>query len=67
MRITITQDFSYWHGGHARADYTAGQELDATDAEMAEVALREGWAQVAGEKASKPPSNKARKAAPENK
>ena len=67
MHITILKDFPYFHGGHERVDYVAGQEVDMQDAEMAEVAIREGWARVAGEKAKKAPSNKAHTAAPENK
>ena len=67
MKLTITQDFTYWHNGCNRADYVAGETVDATDDEMIEVATREGWAQVPTEKATKPPANKARKAAPENK
>ena len=67
MQITILKDFAYFHGGCNRADYVAGETVDATDDEMIEVATREGWAQVPTEKATKPPANKARKAAPENK
>ena len=69
MKLTITQDFTYWHKGCNRADYLAGQEVDADDKEMIAVALAEGWATDGApkEKAAKPPSNKAHKAAPENK
>ena len=69
MKLTITKDFTYWHKGCNRADYLAGQEVDADDQEMIDVALAEGWATdgAPAEKASKAPSNKARKAAPENK
>lgn len=69
MKLTITKDFAYWHGGCRRADYAAGQEIDADDDEMIAVALAEGWATDGApkEKAVKPPSNKAHKAAPENK
>ncbi|MBU1816426.1 MAG: hypothetical protein KKB08_06680, partial [Gammaproteobacteria bacterium] len=63
------QDFTYWHGGCRRADYEAGRVIEADDAEMVAVALAEGWATDGApkEKASKPASNKAHKAAPENK
>lgn len=44
MKLTITQDFTYWHNGCNRADYVAGQEVDADDQEMIAVALAEGWA-----------------------
>ena len=69
MKLIIIQDFTYWHKGCSRAEYTAGQEVDADDQEMIAVALAEGWATDGApkEKASKPPSNKAHKAAPENK
>ena len=69
MTLTIKQDFTYWHGGCRRVDYVAGQEVDADDQEMIAVALSEGWVTDGApkEKASKPPSNKAHKAAPENK
>lgn len=69
MKLTITKDFTYWHGGCRRADYVAGQDVDADDQEMIDVALAEGWATDGApkEKASKPASNKAHKAAPENK
>ena len=69
MKLTITKDFTYWHKGCNRADYAAGQEVDADDQEMIAVAVAEGWATDGApkEKAAKPPSNKAHKAAPENK
>lgn len=69
MKLTITKDFTYWHKGCNRADYVAGQEVDADDQEMIAVALAEGWATdgAAKEKATKPASTKAHKAAPENK
>lgn len=69
MKLTITKDFTYWHKGCNRADYVAGQEVDADDQEMIAVALAEGWVTDGApkEKASKPASNKAHKAAPENK
>lgn len=69
MKLTIIKDFTYWHCGCRRADYVAGQEVDASDQEMIDVALAEGWATDGApkEKASKPASNKAQKAAPENK
>ena len=52
-----------------RVDYVAGQEVETDDQEMIAVAVAEGWATDGApkEKAAKPPSNKAHKAAPENK
>ena len=69
MKLTIKTDFPYWHGGCRRVDYVAGQEVETDDQEMIAVAVAEGWATDGApkEKAAKPPSNKARKAAPENK
>jgi len=69
MKLTITKDFTYWHGGCRRADYVTGQEVETDDQEMIAVAVAEGWATDGApkEKAAKPPSNKAHKAAPENK
>ena len=69
MKLTITKDFTYWHKGCNRADYVAGQEVETDDQEMIDVALAEGWATDGApkEKASKPASTKAHKAAPENK
>ena len=69
MKLTITKDFTYWHGGCRRADYVAGQEVETDDQEMIAVAVAEGWATDGApkEKAAKPASNKAHKAALENK
>ena len=69
MKLTITKDFTYWHGGCRRVDYVAGQEVETDDQEMIAVAVAEGWATDGApkEKASKPASNKAQKGAPENK
>ena len=69
MKLTIKTDFPYWHGGCRRVDYVAGQEVETDDQEMIAVAVDEGWATDGApkEKAAKPPSNKAHKAAPENK
>ena len=69
MKLTIKTDFTYWHGGCRRVDYVAGQEVETDDQEMIAVAVAEGWATDGApkEKASKPASSKAHKAAPENK
>ena len=69
MKLTITEDFTYWHGGCRRVDYVAGQEVETDDQEMIAVAVAEGLATDGApkEKASKPASTKAHKAAPENK
>lgn len=67
MKLHVYQDFTYWHGGCNRADYKAGDEVEADDEEMIAVATAEGWAGEEIAKADKPASNKAHKAAPENK
>ena len=69
MKLTITKDCTYWHGGCRRVDYVAGQEVETDDQEMIAVAVAEGWATDGApkEKESKPASTKAHKAAPENK
>lgn len=68
MKLHITKNFTYWHSGCNRADYVAGQEVEASDYEMIAVAIAEGWA-TDGEPVEKAtrPTTKARKAAPENK
>jgi hypothetical protein len=67
MKITALKNFAYSHNGIHLTEYIAGQSIDSTDDEMVAVAVREGWAEVPIEKAVKPPSNKAHKAAPESK
>ena len=53
MKLTITKDFTYWHKGCNRADYVAGQEVDADDQEMIAVALaRSRWRSVTSRKAT---------------
>jgi len=66
-KLTIKTDFPYFHKGYERREYTAGQEVETDDEEFAAVAKGEGWAVDGSEKAAKPPANKARKGAPENK
>lgn len=66
MHIQVSKSFAYAYGGHDVVQYAAGETVDVPD-ECAELALAEGWASAPGEKAAKPASNKARKAAPENK
>lgn len=69
MKLTAKQAFSWAHRGIDVVHYEAGQEVEADDDEMVAVALAEGWATDGApkEKASKPASTKAHKAAPENK
>ena len=67
MKLTVKQDFSYSTNGYTLVAYAAGTEVETEDRGMIEVAVAEGWAVSPTEKAQKPASNKAHKAAPENK
>lgn len=69
QKITILQNFTYWHGGCNKSEYVQGQEVESPDPEMVSVAIAQGWAtggEAPKEKAERP-ATKARKAAPENK
>jgi hypothetical protein len=66
MKLKIQKDFPYYHGGHARRDYVAGEEIEAEDQEFIDVSLREGWT-VAADQADDKAEKKAKKGAPENK
>jgi hypothetical protein len=67
MQVQILKSFAYAYGGTDVVHYEAGATVDVSN-ECAELAIAEGWAAPAdGAKAAKPPANKARKAAPENK
>ena len=67
MKLTAKKDFSYSTDGIHLVAYAMGDEIDTDNAGLIEVSLAEGWADSPTEKADKPVSNKARKAAPENK
>jgi hypothetical protein len=62
MKLKIKQDFAFAHRGVDVRHYEAGQEIESDDADLIEVAIREGWAVN-----SVQPEGKARKGAPENK
>ena len=62
MKLKIVEDFAFAHRGYDRREYRAGEVVDATDPELVEVAVREGWARSADA-----PEPKAKKGAPENK
>lgn len=55
MQLKAKQAFSWAHGGVRVESFEAGQVIETDDADLIEVATREGWAE------------KARAAAPENK
>jgi len=63
MELKAKKPFSWAHQGVRIEEYEAGQPITTDDADLIEVSLREGWT----EKAGQPASNKAKKAAPENK
>lgn len=67
MKLIVKKPFSWAHRGCEVEQFTQGQAIETTDAELINVATAEGWAGADGQKAEKAPSNKAQKAAPENK
>jgi hypothetical protein len=70
MKLKIKQDFPYWHRGTQRVDYVAGVEVNVDDAEMAHVAVTEGWADAAEAEQADDQGNagdKSHAGAPENK
>ena len=44
QKFKVLKDFSYFHRGHDRVDYKAGDVIDTDDEEMAEVATSQRWA-----------------------
>jgi hypothetical protein len=72
MKLKALKNFSWAHNHVRVADYTEGQDIDTEDADLIEVARREGWALPEGEEPifeedPKEPGKRAKKAAPENK
>ena len=63
MKLVIKQDFAYFHRGHDRVDYKAGDVIDIDDEEMIEVAIAQQWASRADQpKAANPePAKRGRK------
>jgi hypothetical protein len=53
-KIKVLKDFPYFHGGYARKDYAKGDEVETEDDEMADVAVKEGWAKEVGGKKPDP-------------
>mgnify|MGYP000924618634 CR=1 FL=1 len=64
MKLRVTRDFKFAHRGCDVVEYKAGTEIDATDEQLIEVALKEKWATKARSGA---PENKALGGAAENK
>lgn len=62
MQIKIIQGFAFAHRGVEVKQYEAGAVVEATDAELVEVALAQGWAQ-----SLEAPERAAMPAAPERK
>lgn len=54
MQITFKQSIAWAHRGVEIVHYAAGQTIATDDADLAAVALREGWAQASGSAAPAP-------------
>lgn len=73
MKLNVLKNFRWAHFGHTVKDYAAGTQIDTDQhkdgAELATVALVEGWAHEEGTPApaAPPPDIKSKGAAPENK
>lgn len=61
MKLVIKQDFSYFHRGHDRVDYKAGDVIDTDDEEMIEVAIIQQWAEQEGDQQSQVKRGRAKK------
>lgn len=66
QKLHIEKSFDFAHRGCDVVAYAAGTTIETDDAELLVIAVREGWATLE-DKANKPPQNKAKKNAPENK
>lgn len=64
MQITFTRSIAWAHRGVEIVHYAAGQTIDTDDAELASVALREGWAQAPGSAAASAASAESAESAP---
>jgi hypothetical protein len=62
MNLKIKTDFAFAHRGVEVRQYSAGDVVETDDAELIEIATREGWAVDADQ-----PEGKGKKGAPENK
>lgn len=62
MRLKARQDFTYYLRGVEPVTFAEGEEFDATDQELAEVAQREGWAAPVAVDVEKQPKTTRRKA-----
>ncbi len=67
IKLKAAKDFSWARGGCVVERFAAEQIIDTDDADLARVSVSEGWAEVVGDRASKPARSKAHQAAPENK
>ena len=61
MKLVIKQDFAYFHRGHDRVDYKAGDVIDTDDEEMIEVAIIQQWAEQEGDQQSQVKRGRAKK------
>lgn len=64
MKLRVVKDFKFAHRGCDVVEYPAGTEIDATDEQLIEVALKEKWVTKAR---GSSPENKALTSAGENK
>ena len=51
-KFKVLKDFAYFHRGHDRVDYKAGDVIDTDDEEMIEVAIIQQWAEQEGDQQS---------------
>ena len=61
MKLVIKQEFTYFHRGHDRVDYKAGDVIETDDEEMAEVAISQKWAAAEESEDQPEPAKRGRK------
>ena len=60
-KFKVLKDFTYFHRGHERVDYKAGDVIDTDDEEMIEVAIIQQWAEQEGDQQSQVKRGRAKK------
>jgi hypothetical protein len=60
-KFKVLKDFTYFHHGHDRVDYKAGDVIDTDDEEMAEVAISQKWAVTEESEDQPEPAKRGRK------
>ncbi len=61
MKLVIKQDFAYFHRGHDRVDYKAGDVIETGDEEMIKVAISQKWAATEESEDQPAPAKRGRK------